>query len=53
MFNNYSFRVLIIIGVTIDAVVVTAEEVVGVITTDGLTVDLVAKLFRATLSFLQ
>lgn len=52
IFHNYSFRVVIIIGVTIDAAVVAVVEVVGVITADGLTADL-AKLFRATLSFLQ
>jgi len=50
---NYSFRVVIIAGITIDAAVVAVVEVVGVITADGLMVDFTAKLFRAILSFLQ
>lgn len=49
--HNYSFRV--VVGTTIDTVVVAVVAVVGGITADGLIADFAAKLFRATRSLLE
>lgn len=51
--SSLSFRAVAIIGATIDAVVAAEVTVVDGITAVGLTVDFTAKLFRATLSFLE